>query len=190
MVASSLAQITLMATAASALRVSVVNKIGENTLCHSEGQNTLTVFVGYDNKNVAIGQSTTFDTSSGGFGVQENGWYWRGKNDGQNPDNAGAQVNVAAGSCSATMAASWAGGAVPDARQLLSVSSYQSGGGCTVEVYRQSHPSLCVAGQGAKQCCAPCSLFPGGNCCTFAADGGQHTCFSSHLNETAQDVVV
>lgn len=179
MVAATFAQIMLVASAATAVLafpVTVVSKIGENVVCHID---TLTVFVGFDRMDVANGRSVTIHTA-GGFGIQENGWYWRGKRaqaSEQNPDNAGMQVDVSSGSCKAQTSASWAGGAVPDAQRLLSLNSFADGnGGCTVEVYRKTDTDLCVAGSGSKQCCAPCTVFPGGSCCTRDADGGKTTC--------------
>jgi len=172
--------------------VRVVSRVCPSAACPYETK-AVSLFIGMT--QVALGcqagvddsHSFTYDTRSInfalGFGVQDNGWYWRGykaQASEQNPDNAGMQVFLNVADCSVRTSASIAGGDVPDARRLLSVMGTRGAhGGCEVVVERLSKPTLCVAGVGAKQCCPPCSLpmFEGlATCCSKEADGGRTTC--------------
>lgn len=178
--------------AASGISVTVVSHVCPNEACHFETK-PVTLFLGsaYNQVNLGCGGDNTHTFTYhpgqvGGFGVQENGWYWRGpaaKASEQNPDNAGMQVFVDA-DCAVRTGAGIAGGAEVDARLLLKVSGRRRGGACEVVLERAAQPGLCLAGSGRKACCPPCSVayFAGSpNCCKAEVDGAQTTCFRRRL---------
>uniref|UniRef100_A0A6U6RYM7 Altered inheritance of mitochondria protein 24, mitochondrial n=1 Tax=Zooxanthella nutricula TaxID=1333877 RepID=A0A6U6RYM7_9DINO len=172
-------------TTAAPFEVTVVSDVDTISLCQEE-TTPVSLFIGSGAGQVKLaagGKHTfTYDPADvafwNGFGVQDNAWFWRGPEATQyeqNPDNAGMQVFVTP-ECSATTGPSIAGGSVPDARQLITVSAAKQGTGCTITLARKQPHGLCLAGSGPKACCGPCSIFHSDTCCTKEKDGSTQTC--------------